>query len=442
MTDSSKQAVDSIAPRESRVMGFWQCWGMSVGVMVGSGIFLLPTVLAPFGSISLLGWVATSIGAILLALILGRLAQKTRRSGGPYVYAQEAFGDLTGFLIAWGYWLSIVFAMAAVSVAFAGYLGALIPALGSSNVVQALVAGAGIWVLTGINLRSISEAAVVQLALTVLKLIPLLVIIGLAFTSGSYANIPEFNPENRSVVSALATTALLTMWAFAGVEAAVIPAGNVVNPRRTIPRAVISAALTVAALYILVTLSIMMLVPVEKLVVSQAPFVDAAQKLGPWGSGFIALGVVIATAGGLNGNIFLSAQMPMAVAMDGLAPKRFTKLNKGNVPSFSLLLSSFIATCLLLLNFSDGLVGAFTFLISMSTLAVLTVYAISALAELRSSWRSAHGWVFVALLSFAYTILAAAGSGLVVLAYGLILFIIGIVFFYAFKRLKPVTLKQ
>ena len=432
MTESSEHM------EKSRVMGFWQCWGMSVGVMVGSGIFLLPTVLAPYGSISLLGWVATSVGAILLALILGRLAQRTRRSGGPYVYAQEAFGDLAGFLIAWGYWISVVFAMAAVSVAFAGYLGALIPALGGNNVVQALVAGASIWVLTGINLRSVSDAAAVQLILTVLKLIPLFVIIGLAFTVGSAENVPDFNPENRSVVSALATTALLTMWAFSGVEAAVVPAGNVINPRRTIPRAVISAAITVATLYILVTLSIMMLVPVEQLVVSEAPFVDAAQKLGPWGSGFIALGVVIATAGGLNGNVFLSAQMPMAVALDGLAPKKFTKLNKGNVPSFSLILSSSIATCLLLLNFSDGLVGAFTFLISMSTLAVLTVYAISALAELRYSWRSARGWVFITLLSFAYTILAAAGSGLAVLGYGLILFVIGIGVFHAFKKFELV----
>jgi APA family basic amino acid/polyamine antiporter len=419
-------------------MGFWQCWGMSVGVMIGSGIFLLPTVLAPYGSISLLGWLATSMGAILLALVLGRLAQKTERTGGPYVYAQEAFGDLPGFLIAWGYWLSIVFAIAAVSVAFAGYLGAIVPAVGENNIIQGVVAGLAIWIITGINLRSISEAAVVQLALTFLKLIPLLVIIVLAIFTGTTENIPEFNPNNEPVGSALAATALLTMWAFSGVEAAVVPAGNVVNPTKTIPRAVISAALTVATVYIMVTISIMMLVPADQLMISEAPFVDAASRLGTWGAGMIAVGVLIATAGGLNGNIFLSAQMPLAVAMDGLAPKIFTKMNKGSVPSFSLFLSSAIASALLILNFADGLVGAFTFLISMSTLAVLSVYAVSALAELHASYKSAVGWAIIALVSFAYTVLAAAGSGYVVLAYGVILFAIGVIVFYAFKKLETV----
>ena len=415
-------------------MGFWKCWAMSVGVMVSSGVFLLPTVLAPYGSISILGWVLTSIGAILLALILGRLAGGTDRAGGPYVYAHEAFGDLVGFLIAWGYWISVVFAVAAVSVAFAGYFGSLIPALGQSKFTQAAVALAAIWILTGINLRSVADAASVQLVLTILKLIPLLVIVALAIFVGSPENIPAFNPGNKPIGSALAATALLTMWAFAGVEAAVVPAEDVIDPTRTIPRAVIAAALMVAALYIAVTVSVMALVPADQLAVSEAPFIEAAASLGPWGAAMIAFGALVATAGGLNGNILLSGQMPMAVALDGLAPKIFAKRNRGHSPAFSIILSSLISTVLLLMNFADGLVGAFIFLIQMSTLAVLSVYAVSALADLRKSWKSARGWSLLACISFAYTILAAAGSGLSVLAWGLVLFIVGILLFYAFKR--------
>ena len=415
-------------------MGFWKCWAMSVGVMVSSGVFLLPTVLAPYGSISILGWVLTSIGAILLALILGRLAGGTDRAGGPYVYAHEAFGDLAGFLIAWGYWISVVFAVAAVSVAFAGYFGSLIPALGQSKFTQAAVALAAIWILTGINLRSVAGAASAQLVLTILKLIPLLVIVVLAIFVGSPENIPAFNPGNKPIGSALAATALLTMWAFSGVEAAVVPAEDVIDPTRTIPRAVIASALMVAALYIAVTVSVMALVPADQLAVSEAPFIEAAASLGPWGAAMIAFGALVATAGGLNGNILLSGQMPMAVALDGLAPKIFAKRNSGHSPAFSIILSSSISTVLLLMNFADGLVGAFIFLIQMSTLAVLSVYAVSALAELRNSWKSARGWSLVACISFAYTILAAAGSGLSVLAWGLVLFIVGVLIFYAFKR--------
>ena len=114
-------------------MGFWKSWAMSVGVMIGSGVFLLPTVLAPFGSISFLGWLVTSSAAIIIALILGRLASRTERTGGFYVYTQEAFGNLAGFLIAWGYWLAIIFSITAISTAFVGYLSAVIPAIGMSN---------------------------------------------------------------------------------------------------------------------------------------------------------------------------------------------------------------------------------------------------------------------------------------------------------------------
>ncbi|NND00866.1 MAG: amino acid permease [Gammaproteobacteria bacterium] len=415
-------------------MGFWKCWSMSVGVMVSSGIFLLPTVLAPYGSISILGWVLTSVGAILLALILGRLAGGTDRAGGPYVYAHEAFGNLAGFLIAWGYWISVVFAVAAVSVAFAGYLGSLIPTIGQSKWIQAAVALAAIWILSGINLRSIAGAASVQLALTLLKLIPLLLIVVLAIFVGSPENIPAFNPGDKPVGSALAATALLTMWAFSGVEAAVVPAEDVIDPTRTIPRAVIAASLMVAALYIAVTVSVMALVPTAQLVASEAPMVDAVAALGPWGAILIAFGALVATAGGLNGNILLSGQMPMAVALDGLAPKIFARRNSGHAPAFSIIMSSTISTILLLMNFAEGLVGAFVFLISMSTLAVLSVYAISALAELRKSWTSARGWSIVAGISFAYTILAAAGSGLSVLGWGLILFLVGVLIFYALKK--------
>ena len=418
----------------TKKMGFWQVWGMSVGVVIGSGIFLLPTVLAPYGAISLLGWLTTSIGAILLALILSRLAGRTDRSGGPYVYAQEAFGDLTGFLIAWGYWLSVVFALAAVSAAFAGYLGSMIPVLASSNLVQGLVAAAAIWVLVGINLRGVGEAAAIQLVLAVLKLMPLFAIILLALFAGDTANMPEFNPQKMSPLGAIAATALLTMWAFSGIEAGVIAAKDVEDPKRTIPRAIIAASLSVAALYMAVTVSIMLLVPNEQLLVSQAPFVDAAQKLGPWGGALIAFGALVSTAGGLNGNIFVSGQMPMAVAIDKLAPQRLALKNAGGSPGFSLVVSAIFGTILLALNFTEGLVSAFTFLISMSTLAVLTTYGVSALAELKHSYKNAKAWVLLSLVSFAYTILAAAGSGLTVLAWGLVLFIVGTGVYFWFKK--------
>ena len=395
---------------------------------------MLPAVLAPFGGISLLGWIFTSVGVIFLALILGRLAHSSSGAGGPYAFTRDAFGDFAGFIIGWSYWVSVTLAVTAVAIVFSGYLGAMVPALGESKVIQTLIALAAIWGLTVVNIIGVSQAASLQLVLTILKIIPLLVIIGLGCFMGSLETMPAFNPKNIPIGSAIASTALLTMWAFIGVEAAVIPAGDIIDPKRTIPRAVVSAAITVAVIYILVTVAVMMLVPSDTLASSEAPFVDAAKKLGPWGAGFIGIGALLSTAGSLNGNILVTGQMPMAVAEDGLAPRILARKNKGHAPVFSLFLSSIAASALLALNLNDNLIEVFTFLISISTLCVLTPYTACALAELKRSWRSAKGWTLIAGLTVAYMIVAAAGSGLGILAWGLFLMAACVPFYFVFKR--------
>lgn len=416
----------------AKKMGFWQCWGMSVGVMIGSGIFLLPTVLAPYGWISLLGWLLTCSGTIVLALVLARLAGTTDHAGGPYAYVRESFGDLAGFLIGWGYWVGVVFGVTAIAVGFAGYMGSIFPIFAANSLTQALVAAMGIGVLTWVNIKGISEAATVQLVLTILKIVPLTVIIGLGIAYGDIDNFPSFNPQQLSMTEALASTALLTMWAFIGIEAAVIPTGDVENPKKTVPIAVVSAALSVSFLYVGASIAIMFLVPSEVLAASESPFVDAASHMGPGGALLMGVGALISTAGALNGNIFVMGQMPMLVAADGLAPSVIAKKNKGGAPMVALMVSSVFSAALLVLNFTDGLVGAFSFLISMSTLSILAPYGLSAMAEFKRSWHSAKGWAGVALLSVIYTLIAAAGSGLYAFFLGVGLFLLGILLFKFF----------
>ena len=426
--------ADAGTPPARASMGFWKVWALTTGVMIGSGIFLLPAVLAPYGGLAFAGWLLTSGGAILIALILGRLASRTTRSGGPYAYAHDAFGDLPGFIVGWGYWFSVIFAIAAISVAFASYMGALVPALGRSPLTQAGTAIAIIWVLTAINMRGVGEAAGVQVLMTVLKLAPLLVIIVLGLVAGSADNLPPVNPQDKPVLPALAATALLTMWAFLGIEAGVIPAGDVINPRRTIARAVVFGTLTVTAVYIASTAAVIMLVPPDVLAHATAPFADAAQKLGPLGAPLVSLGALVSTAGSLNGNILLGGQMPMAVALDGLAPRFLARRNRGHAPVFALLLSSGIATILLVFNYTGGLVRGFTFLISMATLATLMPYAVSALADLRFSWKTARGWAMLSLIALVYILVAMIGSGLAVLVWGVPLLAAAVPVYYVLKR--------
>ncbi|GJL91960.1 APC family permease [Hyphococcus sp.] len=435
-TDTSGQSPTAQYKTAKPAIGFWKCWSLTVGMMIGSGVFMLPAVLAPYGSISFLGWLLTSAGAILFALILSRLASRTDRTGGPYAYAHDAFGDLVGFLVAWGYWLGVVFAVTATAVAFAGYAGSIIPVLGANGLTQALVAAALIWTLTAININSIGGAASFQLITTILKLIPLAVIVLLGVFTGSTENIPPFNPQQLPAGSALAATALLTMWAFLGIEACVIPVGDTVDPKRTIPRAVVTGTLSVTVIYIVVTAAVMMLVPVDVLATSTAPFVDAAKALGPIGGYLIAFGALVSTAGSSNANILISGQMPMAAALDGVAPKILADRNKGHAPQFALIVSSVLSTILLVFNYTDGLIAAFTFLISISTLGTVAAYTLSACADLKYSWRSARVWAAAAMIAITYSVIALLGSGVKIMLWGAVLMALGLPIYFWTKRAK------
>jgi APA family basic amino acid/polyamine antiporter len=417
-------------------LGFWSCWSLNVGIMIGSGVFLLPAILAPFGLMSFAGWLITGGGSILLALVFSRLSSRTSRSGGPYIYTKDAFGNLPAFLIAWSYWCCYWIAIPATAIAFVGYLTIFIPALEQDTTLQCIATLALMWTLTLVNIRGLKEASSVQIITTILKLIPLVIIIGLGFAIGSSDNLPEFNPQNMSVLEGLAATALLTMWAFSGMEAGTMPAGDVKNAQTTIPRAIVAGTLTVAVVYIASTAAIMMLVPAQVLVNSTAPFADAAQALGDWGPKLVAIGAMVSTAGALNGVIFISGQMPTAVALDKLTPAILARKNKGGAPVVSLLLASSLATVLLIANYSRGLIGSFTFLVMMSTLTYMVPLLASALAEFKYSLKSSRAWAAVAMIAFLYSVFIVLGSGLEVIAWCIVFVLIGVPVYYLGRTTK------
>ncbi len=422
--------------QHKKLLGFWSVWALAVGTMIGSGILLLPTALAPYGMLSYGGWILGAAGAIALVLVFGRLAGRTKRDGGPYVFVQEAFGDLAGFLMAWGYWIGFWGAIPVVAIAFVGYLGFFVPAIAQSAVAQALSALGLIAVLTFINIRGLKEMSVAQIAMTLLKLVPLLVVVGVAAVFGTPHNLPPFNPSNGPILPQLAAVTLITLWPFTGFEAAVTSAGSVRDPERIIPRALIAAILLVAGLYLSASLAVNLLVPPAQLAQSQAPFADAAHVLGPWGGWFVAAGALLVTAGALNGIIFTSGQMPMAVAEDGKAPMWMAKLNQGGVPYWSVLLSSILGAVLLFLNYSRGLIGAYTFLLMMSTALGLIYYFFCALAELKHSWASSKTWAAVSLFACAYSLFALIGSGLEVSLWGAALMAVGVPLYFILRPRK------
>lgn len=415
-------------------LGFWACWSLVVGCMIGSGIFLVPTQLAPYGLLSFGGWIIAGAGSIALALVFGRLAARTQCNGGPYAYAREAFGDFTGFLIAWAYWLSFVIGVPTVAIAFVGYLGVFVPALQQSAMAQLSAALALIAVFTFINVRGLKDMSAAQITLTLLKIVPLVAIVGLAFPAGSTANLPSFNPSGEPILAALAATALIALWPFTGFEVATLPAANVRDCERTIPRALITGMITVVIIYLAASAALMLLLPHTQLIQSTAPFADAARAFGPWGPNVIAAGALVATAGTINGLIFSCGQMPMAIAGDKLAPRWLAATTKRDTPYVALIVSSALGAAMLVLNYARGFLDAFEFLLKMATSLGLIYYVVVSLAELRHSARSAKGWAGIAVVAIAYSLFAAFGSGLEVLLWGVVLMAAGVPLYFVFKR--------
>ena len=419
----------------ARKLGLWMCAALVVGNMIGSGIFLLPAALAAYGPISVAGWLATSTGAIVLALIFGRLARLVPKTGGPYAYSREGFGDFAGFLIAWGYWIALWAGNAAVAVAFSGYVGFLFPAIGETPLAGLATALGAIWLLTWVNARGVSEAGMVQLVTTVLKLLPLLVIavIGLA-----YVDPGRFTPVNVSGESngaAIAACAALTLWAFLGLESATVPAGDVAAPERTIPRATIFGTCLAAVVYIAVTLVAFGVVPIVELGSSTAPLADVATAMwGALGGTFIAVAACISTFGTLNGFTLLTGQVPLGAARDRLFPPRFARLSKAGTPVFALVVSNLLASVLIAMNFTKGLVDQFVFIILLATLTTLVPYLFCALAELMiyvTTGRTIAGKglapvVALAVAGFFYSAWAIYGAGQEVVFYGFLLMMAGV----------------
>ncbi len=420
--------VDGFRPAR---IGFWTAVALVMGNMIGSGIFLLPASLAPYGGIGLFGWAVSAIGSILLALVFARLARRHPATGGPYAFTRVAFGDLAGFLVAWGYWVSVCSGNAGIALAFVGYVEPFVPAPMREPLVASTMAAVAVWLLTLVNVRGIREAGQVQVVTTVLKILPLLLIGAAAFMRFRPAAFPIAASGPRAFGSQLSIAAAMTFWAFGGLESATIPAGSVENPRRTIPRATMVGTVLTAVIYILSTVGVMSIVPVDQLARATAPFAEAARALaGNWAGAAVAAGAAIACFGALNGWILISGQVPLAIAEDGLFPTAFGARSKRGTPVRGLIISSLFTTALIALNAGRGLVELFTFLILLGTLNALVPYAFCSMAaflvdrDLRAG--SARAAAAVAALAFLYSLWMIGGAGAEVVYWGFLLLLSGL----------------
>jgi APA family basic amino acid/polyamine antiporter len=431
-------------PARRRGLGLWMCTALVVGNMIGSGVFLLPASLAQFGGISILGWLFSAGGAVCLALVFARLAMLLPKIGGPYAFAREGFGDFGGFLMAWSYWIAIVTADAALAVAGVSYLTIFWPALAASPLLGAVAAVGVLWLLTLVNLRGVHTAGQLTLVTTILKVLPLVAIGVFGLLAFNAEHFTPFNRSGSSPIAAISATVTLTLWAFTGLESGTVPAADVHDPARTIPRATILGTLIAAAIYILSTVSVMGIIDPAELATSTAPFADAARRIwGPWGHALIGAGAAISCFGALNGWLLLSGQLPRAAALDGLLPARLATVNARGTPAFSLVLSTCLTMALVMMNYTRGLVQAFTFMILLATLATLLPYVFSSMTAVLFTLRERSGTgraalrLIIAVIGFAFSLWAIAGAGRDVVYWGFLLLLAGLPIYILMRRKLP-----
>ncbi|MEQ9405990.1 MAG: amino acid permease [Cyclobacteriaceae bacterium] len=415
-------------------LGFWTSSSLVVGNMIGSGVFLLPATLAAFGSISLLGWLISAVGAAALAYVFIELSKMLpASSGGPYTYSRSGLGDFAGFLVAWGYWVSVWCTNAAIAVALVSYLGVFFPVMQSEPVVAVTTGLVIIWLVVWINSRGIRSAGVFQLITSILKITPLIAIgvFGLFFIKAE-----NFFPTNISDLSnfqAITATATLTFFAYMGLECATIPAADVENPERIIPRATYFGLGITALVYILGTTSLLGIIPAEELQYSTAPFADAATIMwGSWAGNLVAAGAIVSTLGALNGWILIQGQIPAAISRDKLFPLIFARENKNGVPIIGIVLSSVLISILMIMNYSKGLVKAFEFTLLLASMTALIAYLFTSASYVVVSIReqgfskSTFFRLFVAFVAFVFSLWAIAGSGSEIVYWGFILLMAGL----------------
>lgn len=427
--------------KETQKIGLLVATSLVVGNMIGSGIFVLPAALASYGSISIVGWVFTAAGALILAKIFSNFSKIiVNKSGGPYTYSREGFGDFIGFLVAWGYWISCWITNGAIAIAIVSALSFFFPALKNEPIYSISLGLGFIWFLTWINSLGIKESGRIQLITTVLKVLPLIFVIIAGAFYFDLNKFPAFNLKGGSDFSSLSAVATLTLFAFLGLESATIPANSIKNPEVTVPKATMLGTILSTAIYILGTVVLFGVLPTEVFKDSPAPFAEAAKLIGGDYFGyFVAAGAAIAAIGALNGWILIMGQIPMATAKDDLFPRIFKKENKKGVPILGLIIGSILSSLIMLMNYTEGLVEQFEFMVLLTTLTCLVPYLFTTasygLVILNKKFQTKNklNISVLAILGFTYSLWAIYGSGEETVFYGFLLLLLGIPFYILMK---------
>jgi amino acid transporter len=374
---SAPAAQDSGDAGLARRIYRWDLVALVLNCVIGAGIFGLPSkAFALAGTYSLVAYIVCAVLVVLIAICFAEVGSRFTATGGPYIYAREAFGALAGFEVGWLLWLARVTAFGSLANLFDGYLGIFWSGAGS-GAGRTLVMATIVLAFTVLNLVGVRPSAVATNAFTVGKLTALLlfVVAGMFFVSRanySMAFVPSYGQFSQAV--------LLLVFAFSGFEMAVIPSGEIVEPAKQIPFALLVGIAIVVILYMLV--QFVAIGTLSTLATSERPIADAsAQFLGAKATAFVSVGALVSIGGTLNSIALVSPRLLFAMAADGHLPRSIGAVHpRFRTPHVAIILSSIVMFALMLS-------GSFVALASISVVIRLLTYAATCAALLRLRWQ-------------------------------------------------------
>lgn len=453
----------------NKKLGFWLLTALVAGNMVGSAIFMLPQSLSnvstPAGA--LLSWLFTGLGVAMIAHVYGQLAdRKPELLGGPPAYTRELFGgkskfaQIMGFEISWGYWTSNSPGNAAILITLAGYLTYFLPVLQSKqvlftmgsfnlqlgNFITFLVSSLVLWFVHFLMYRGAHEAGKINFVATVAKVLGFVFFIVVALSVFQTKYLHPFagakvlqSGESIGLFGQMNQGALLTLWAFVGIESASWLSGRAKN-QRDVKWATLAGLLLSLAIYMLITVLTMGAIPQKELMVTNKPLVDVLTHIiGTKGSLIMAFLGVLSMLGAAVGWILLSVEVPYQSARLNLFPHWFIKENKNGAPVRAAWITNGLTQIFLISTLSNTIANAFNLMIVIATLANLVPYLFSGLYSLKvvlkgdnyehvSGSRRLMDGLFAALASiYSIWVLKSGLNDLKTLGLGMLLIVSGLV---------------
>lgn len=422
-------------PRASLVRGLTLLGTVAllVGNMVGTSVYTLPASLAQTtGPLGIAAWALTAAGYLFVALVYASLGTRYPITGGPYVFAREAFGGMIGFQSVWSYWISAVVGNAAIVTAVVGYAVGFSPRLAESVPLQFALAQALLWGLCLLNVLGIRQSARLQVLVMCTSAIPML-LVSLAMLP--FARAEHFVPFAPQGIGSLAAGAALVVWAYAGIESATVPAEEVQSPQHTIRRGTLIGYALATVIFLVAAVAVTGALPNAEIAASARPIAVAAERtLGGWAGTMIGICAMAAGIGTLNGWILMAGRIPFTAARDGIFFRGLGRVHpRFGTPHVALIAGTAVSSVACLLYFQKSLLGVFNFIVLLAVLTTLIPHLYAAAAELMLARRDPARYTprdrrrahWTAPIAFVFVLYTVYGVGAEVVLWGFLILLAG-----------------